>query len=127
MDLARAVQPLVYLLAPVLIYQGKGLRRRMVRLPEAADPARTAAGADPRVRLAVFGDSSAAGVRAGRHADALAGLLAAAVAGQTGREVSWRAAARSGATSRTARSSRPAWPMTAGGPTWSSCWPGSTI
>ena len=28
MDLARAVQPLAYVLAPVLIYQGKGLRQR---------------------------------------------------------------------------------------------------
>lgn len=107
MDLARAMQPLAYVLAPVLIYQGKGLRRRMVRLPDAADPAGTAAGGDPAVRLAVFGDSTAAGVGARRHADALAGMLAAAVAGQTGREVSWRAVARSGATSRTARELAP--------------------
>lgn len=88
MDLARAVQPLAYRLAPVLIYQGKGLRRRIPRLPEAADPAGTAAGGNPCVRLAVFGDSTAAGVGVKRHQDALAGMLAAAVAAQTGREVS---------------------------------------
>jgi lysophospholipase L1-like esterase len=103
MDLARATQPFAYLLAPVLIYQGKGLRRRIPLLPEAADPAGVAAGRAPPVRLAVFGDSTAAGVGAKRHEDALAGTLAAAAAGQTGREVSWRAVARSGATSRTAR------------------------
>jgi lysophospholipase L1-like esterase len=103
MDLARAMQPLAYLLAPVLIYQGRGLRRRMPRLPEALDPAGTAAGVAPPVRLAVLGDSTAAGVGAECHRDALAGRLGAAIAGETGREVSWRAVARSGATSRTAR------------------------
>jgi lysophospholipase L1-like esterase len=103
MDLARALQPLVYVLAPVLIYQGMVLRRRIPRLPEAADPAGTCAGAGPAVRLAVLGDSTAAGVGATRHRDALAGMLGAAVAGRTGRAVSWRAVARSGATSRTAR------------------------
>jgi lysophospholipase L1-like esterase len=103
MDLARALQPLMYLLAPVLVYQGRGLRRRIVRLPEATDPAGLVAGTGPPVRLAVFGDSTAAGVGANRHEDALAGRLAAAVSGATGRGVSWRAVARSGATSRTAR------------------------
>jgi lysophospholipase L1-like esterase len=103
MDLARAMQPLAYALAPVLIYQGMGLRRRIPRLAEAADPAGIAAGAAPAVRLAVLGDSTAAGVGAARHQDALAGFLAAAVAGRTGRQVSWRAVARSGATSQTAR------------------------
>ncbi|MBO0803771.1 MAG: SGNH/GDSL hydrolase family protein [Nocardiopsaceae bacterium] len=103
MDLARAMQPLAYLLAPVLIYQGNGLKRRIPRLPEAADPAGTTGDGSPRVRLAVFGDSTAAGTGAKRHQDALAGMLAAAVAAQVGREVSWRAVARSGATSQTAR------------------------
>ena len=103
MDLARALQPLMYVLAPVLIYQGRGLRSRIPRLPAATDPAGTVAGTGPPIRLAVFGDSTAAGVGAKRHQDALAGQLAAAVSAATGREVSWRAVARSGATSRTAR------------------------
>jgi lysophospholipase L1-like esterase len=102
MDLARALQPLAWPLAPLLLYQGSGLRRRIPRLPEAAGPAGRTPGASPQVRLAVFGDSTAAGVGAERHQDALAGQLAAAVARQTGRAVSWRAVARSGATSRTA-------------------------
>jgi lysophospholipase L1-like esterase len=103
MDLARALQPLAYVLAPVLIYQGHRLRHRIPRLPEAADPAGTVAGAPPEVRLAVFGDSTAAGVGAACHQDALAGMLGTAIARRTGREVSWRAVARSGVTSRTAR------------------------
>jgi lysophospholipase L1-like esterase len=103
MDLARAVQPLAYILAPVLIVQGVALRRRIPRLPEASDPVGTAAGAGPAIRLAVFGDSTAAGVGAASHREALAGFLGAAVAARTGRAVSWRAVARSGATSLTAR------------------------
>ncbi len=103
MDLARAMQPLAWPLAPVLLYQGIGLRRRIPRLPEAADPAGGTPGASPQIRLAVFGDSTAAGVGAERHQDALAGQLAGAIARTTGRAVSWRAVARSGATSRTAR------------------------
>ena len=39
MDLARALQPAAYVLAPVLIWQGLRLRRRIPRLGEAAGPA----------------------------------------------------------------------------------------
>lgn len=38
MDLARAMQPLAWLLAPVLLYQGNSLRRRIPQLPDAAGP-----------------------------------------------------------------------------------------
>jgi lysophospholipase L1-like esterase len=103
MDLARAVQPLAYVLAPVLLVQGLALRRQIPRLPEAANPVGAVDGTAPAIRLAVLGDSTAAGVGATSHQDALAGQLAAAVANQTGRAVSWRAIARSGATSETAR------------------------
>jgi lysophospholipase L1-like esterase len=120
MDLARSLQPLAYVLAPVLIYQGHGLRR-LPRLPEAADPAGTAAGVAPAVRLAVFGDSTAAGVGAACHQDALAGMLGAAIARRTGLAVSWRAVARSGVTSRTARDLVPSLVEAAGGRTLSWC------
>jgi lysophospholipase L1-like esterase len=103
MDLARAMQPAACLLAPVLIWQGARLQRSIPRLDEAADPAGTVAGDAPPFRLAVLGDSTAAGVGTSTHRDALAGTLAAAVAERTGRAVSWRAVARSGATSRAVR------------------------
>jgi lysophospholipase L1-like esterase len=103
MDLARALQPAAYLLAPVLIVQGRRLQRSIPRLDEAAGPAGTVAGEPAPFRLAVLGDSTAAGVGTSSHRDALAGTLAAAVAARTGRAVSWRAVARSGATSQTAR------------------------
>jgi lysophospholipase L1-like esterase len=103
MDLARALQPPAYVLAPVLIWQGLRLRRRIPRLAEAAGPAGIADGGAPPVRLAVLGDSTAAGVGTSSHQQALAGTLAAAIAVRTGRAVSWRAVARSGATSQTTR------------------------
>jgi lysophospholipase L1-like esterase len=103
MDLARRLQPAAYLLAPVLIWQGLWLRHRIPRLGEAVGPAGIADGGSPAARLAVLGDSTAAGVGTSSHQQALAGTLAAAVAAKTGRAVSWRAVARSGATSQTAR------------------------
>lgn len=42
---------------------------------------------DRQDTLAVFGDSTATAVGAARHQDALAGMLSAAVAGRTGREI----------------------------------------
>ncbi len=78
-------------------------RRRMFAttpvLPEAmGDAGHTLEGGHPVLRLAVLGDSSAAGVGAATHEDALAGQLAETLAGLTGRRVSWRAIAESGAT-----------------------------
>ncbi|SEG87298.1 Lysophospholipase L1 [Thermomonospora echinospora] len=100
----RAVQPLALPLAPILAVQGRGVRARTPRLPEAAGPDHgTAAGDGPVIRLAVLGDSTAAGVGAERHDQALPGRLAVALAAATGRPVAWRTAGRSGATARQVR------------------------
>ncbi|WP_436530379.1 SGNH/GDSL hydrolase family protein [Actinoplanes sp. HUAS TT8] len=56
----------------------------------------------PPLRLAVLGDSSAAGFGAPDHASALAGQFATALAALLGRRVSWRVSARGGATAGTA-------------------------
>lgn len=87
----------------VLSRVARTVRRRMFSqvpvLPEATgDRGRTATGAEPALRLAVLGDSSAAGVGALTHDEALAGRLATALAGLTGRAVSWRVIAETGAT-----------------------------
>ncbi|MEU7277312.1 SGNH/GDSL hydrolase family protein [Streptomyces sp. NPDC045431] len=79
------------------------LRTRVVRLPEAEGDSGTTHGTGPALRLLVLGDSTAAGVGAARHSEALAGHLATAVTALTGRGVDWRVAARSGATVRTVR------------------------
>lgn len=50
-------------LAPVLLHQGRTVRRTALWLPEPAGPRQgVAGGGEPRLRLLVVGDSSAAGV-----------------------------------------------------------------
>ncbi|WP_327665147.1 SGNH/GDSL hydrolase family protein [Streptomyces sp. NBC_00498] len=74
-------------------------REGTVRLPEAGgDTCGATEGQGPPLRLLVLGDSTAAGVGAATHREALAGQLAPALAALTGRAVSWRVAAKSGAT-----------------------------
>ena len=83
-------------LAPVLIAQGLGVRRRALRLPEAAGPRAGEAGAGPPLRLLIVGDSSAAGVGAPDQDNALVGQLVAELAST--HRVQWRLIARTGAT-----------------------------
>lgn len=104
---------------PVILRQGRRLRRETPRLPDApmpwegtvpapdasqqgeAAPGDAATSPDPRpLNLLVLGDSTAAGVGVD-HADlGLAGRLAEALAARTGRPVHWRARGRNGATAR---------------------------
>ncbi|MYW78465.1 Lysophospholipase L1 [Streptomyces sp. LaPpAH-199] len=60
-------------------------------------------GHGPPLRLAVLGDSAAAGVGALSHREALAGQLAPALTALTGQGVSWRVTARAGATAEAVR------------------------
>lgn len=104
----RLVQPLLLLpaplLAPLLAWQGKRVRARIPRLPEAAGPTSgSASGQGRMLRLAVLGESTAAGVGAERHEEALAGFLAEEVARHTGREVHWTVVARNGVTAGVVR------------------------
>lgn len=86
--------------APVLIAQGRRLRRDTPRLPDAALPWHgERPGPDP-LRLLVIGDSTAAGVGAATQESALPGNLARELAERTGRGVRWLATGRNGATSR---------------------------
>ena len=86
--------------APVLIAQGRRLRRDTLRLPDAALPWHgTVEGPQP-LKLLVLGDSTAAGVGAATQHDALGGNLARGLAERTRRGVDWAAAGRNGATSR---------------------------
>ena len=90
--------------APVLIAQGRRLRRDTPRLPDASLPwdgtvEGPERGLEP-LRLLVIGDSTAAGVGAATQDDALAGNLARQLGAHLGRGVRWTAVGRNGATSR---------------------------
>lgn len=86
-------------LAPLLLWQGRQVRRRALRLPEAHGPRTGIAGTGhgkPRLRLLVVGDSSAAGVGVRQQHQALAEPLARALAKQLGGPVAWQLVATSG-------------------------------
>lgn len=89
-------------LAPLLIWQGRQVRREAPRLPEAGGPRLCLAGLDrypsamPRLRVLIVGDSSAAGVGAATQDEALAGQLGQALARRLGAPVAWQLVARSG-------------------------------
>lgn len=84
------------LAAPLLIGQALRIRRIAQSLPEAAGPRRGTLGQGPRLRLALIGDSSAAGVGVDQQSEALAGQVAHALAADF--TVDWQLNALTGAT-----------------------------
>lgn len=86
--------------APVLIVQGRRLKRDTPRLPDAASPWHgVTPGPDP-LTLLVLGDSTAAGVGAATQDEALSGHLGRELAALTGRGVQWHAIGENGADAR---------------------------
>lgn len=84
------------MLAPVLLAQGAWVRLRTPRLPEPPGARTGTAGTGPPLRLLVLGDSAAAGVGAPHQEVALLGQVVSRLAEE--RRVTWRLAARTGAT-----------------------------
>ncbi len=88
---------------PVLAAQALLARRSIPRLPGADGPTRgRVGGADP-LRLAVLGESTAAGVGARTHEVGLTGQLAQQFADRTGRAVAWQVSSRIGINARDTR------------------------
>ena len=85
-------------LGPLLLLQGRHVRRVTPRLAEAAGPRDGTAGDGPPLRLLIAGDSAAAGVGVPVQGRALSGQLVAALAAT--HRVSWRLIARTGWTTR---------------------------
>ncbi|MEL6705955.1 MAG: SGNH/GDSL hydrolase family protein [Bacteroidota bacterium] len=83
-------------LGPVLLAQGKRVRRVALKLPEPPGDRAGTVGSGPPLRLLVVGDSSAAGVGAPSQDEALLGQTVAALAGDVA--VEFRLIARTGAT-----------------------------
>lgn len=87
--------------APVVLAQGRAVRRSTPLLPEANGPATVHVGAgDAPVRLLVLGDSTVAGIGVATHAEGLTGGLARELAGRVDRPVAATAIGRGGATTR---------------------------
>ena len=84
---------LSWLLVPVALVKGLGVRRIAPRLPPPAGrPMGQVGDGSAEIRLLILGDSSAAGVGADRVEETLGPQLAACLHQATGRTVSWRAA-----------------------------------
>ncbi|MFI0357516.1 SGNH/GDSL hydrolase family protein [Actinomadura sp. 9N407] len=89
------------LLAPILLLQARRTARRTPRLDPASGAERgTVPGRGPALRLIVIGESTAAGVGAVRHTEALPGFLAGALRERLRRSVAWSVTGRNGATAR---------------------------
>ena len=85
-------------LGPVLLAQGKRVRRTAPTLPEPAGEREGIIGDGPTLRLLILGDSAAAGVGADTQEAALAGQLAVALAPTF--RLHWKLLAFTGATTR---------------------------
>lgn len=83
-------------LAPILLAQGRHVRRTVPELPEPGGPRTGVAGSGPLLRLLVVGDSAAAGVGAPTQDEALSGQLAVALAPTF--RLHWKLLAFTGAT-----------------------------
>lgn len=91
-------------LAPVLLHQGRTVRRTALRLPEAGGPRQGVEGSgEPRLRLLVVGDSSAAGVGLQHQSQALALPLAQLLGQRLGGAVAWQLVAETGLDTRGAQ------------------------
>ena len=84
------------ILAPVLLLQGRRVRRVATPLPEAPGPRDGIRGEGPPLRLLIVGDSAAAGVGASSQDEALSGRMVAELAPDF--LVTWALIARAGAT-----------------------------
>ncbi|HET6762636.1 MAG TPA: SGNH/GDSL hydrolase family protein [Longimicrobiaceae bacterium] len=100
----RAAAGASLLLLPAILAQGWFVRRRVPLLPEAAGPREgVVPGAEPALRLLVLGESTAAGIGAADHGEALGGQVAHALSLETGRAVRWRVLGKGGATAESTR------------------------
>ncbi|MBK8809577.1 MAG: SGNH/GDSL hydrolase family protein [Acidobacteria bacterium] len=86
-------------LMPFLYLQGQYMRRKIGRLPDASGPTtgRTGDGDSP-ARLLVLGESTAAGVGASTHDNALSGHFSRSLSEKVGQPVDWTVVGRSGIT-----------------------------
>lgn len=88
------------LLGPALLWQGKKVRKKILRMPEPDGPRNGMIGSGPPLSLLILGDSSAAGVGTENQAQALSGQLTPRLAGRF--TLSWTLHAQTGWTTQDA-------------------------
>ncbi len=81
-------------LGPVLLMQGRRVRRDILRMPEPQGPREGEIGSGPTLSLLILGDSSAAGVGVAHQDDALSGRLLIRLAPRL--RVRWTVEAKTG-------------------------------
>jgi lysophospholipase L1-like esterase len=85
--------------APFLYLQGRYVRRKVGRLPDASGETKGKTGADENAaKLLIIGESTAAGVGARTHETGLAGHFSRFLSAKIGKEVEWQVVCRSGIT-----------------------------
>jgi lysophospholipase L1-like esterase len=90
-------------LLPLIVVQGRQVRRAMPKLADAHGPTSGTYGRPPaRLRIVVVGESTVSGIGARTHTHSLPGRLAAALGGALHVSVSWKAVGHSGANARAA-------------------------
>lgn len=88
-----------WLLVPVALWQGIGVRRRIRRMPPPPGlPFGREGEGEPELKVLVIGDSSAAGVGAAQMTDTLGPQIARRLSARTGGAVAWRNAGANSAT-----------------------------
>ncbi len=86
-------------LLPVLYFQGKRIRKKIPRLPEASQLTGTSTkNTTKTLRLITVGDSSMAGVGVATHEEGFVGTLANELASKLNANVTWKVYAKSGYT-----------------------------
>lgn len=88
---------IVFPLLPLLILQGRGVRRSVPRLPEAIEPHGAVDGGFERtVRVLGIGESTMAGVGVEKHADGFIGAFARRLSDELSVNVDWTVHAKNG-------------------------------
>ncbi len=91
-------------LLPVIIFQGKKIRRLVPKLPEAKDPyGAIDFGFEEPINVLFLGESTVAGVGVATHAEGFAGATARELARLFKKNIEWKVVARSGYTVRMVR------------------------
>lgn len=85
---------------PLMIYQGKRIRKSVPKLPEAKEPQGISGKGQNPLHLILLGESTIAGVGVATHAEGVAGSMANHLSKSLNQPINWKVFARSGYTAK---------------------------